>query len=93
MVTARTPLAQHRAAPRHRSALGMLMVLLIVVGGTAGAAIGHMTAATAQAPAAQTTQEPTGPATATALPAPRHRRGHGRGAVREREGHPGSRRG
>ncbi|RCS56955.1 M15 family metallopeptidase [Microbacterium sp. JB110] len=70
MVTARTPLAQHRAAPRHRSALGMLMVLLIVVGGTAGAAIGHMTAATAQAPAAQTTQEPTGPATATALPAP-----------------------
>lgn len=84
MVTAQTPLAQHRAAPRRRATAAMLLMCLIVVGGTTGAALGHMTGARADVPTAvaeligtenlEATAEardtPPAPEVATALPTP-----------------------
>ncbi|WP_232531957.1 M15 family metallopeptidase [Microbacterium halophytorum] len=52
MVTAHTPLAQHRAAPRGRGTLAMAMMFVVVIGGTTGAALGHMTGARADVPTA-----------------------------------------
>lgn len=68
MVTARAPIAQHRAAPRRGGTIAMAMVFLVVLGSSVGAAVGHMTGAAAEAPVAPPVEQ--GPETATSLPSP-----------------------
>jgi len=74
MVADRRPLAQHRAAPRRPISLVMVFLFLVVLGGSTGAALGHMTVAQAQTQQTSdeqaAAQEPQGPETASELPTP-----------------------